>query len=58
MTTSGNYQWRIQEFQNRGAQSRRGRILGVWGLIWCPFTHTLCFFFVRVENEINIVNNV
>ena len=26
-------QWRIQEFQNRGARSWR-RILGVWGLFW------------------------
>ena len=33
------FQWRIQEFQNRG----RGRILWVWELLWCPFTHTLCF---------------
>ena len=30
-------QWRIQEFQNRG------RGLGIWGLLWRPFTHTLCF---------------
>ena len=37
------WQWQIQEFQNPGAQSRRGRILGFWELFWCPFTHTLCF---------------
>ena len=36
-------QWRIQEFQNRGTRSRSGRILGVWVLLWCPFTHIVCF---------------
>ena len=36
-------QWRIQEFKNRGARSRRGRILWVWGLFWCPL-HTYPLF--------------
>ena len=49
---------RIQEFQNRGARSRCGRILGVWGLLWCPFTHIFYVFVVRVQNEIYIVNIV
>ena len=40
-----------------GGRSRRGRILWVWGLIWCPFTHNLCFL-LRVENKINILNSV
>ena len=32
------------------ARSQHGRILGIWGLFWCPFTHTLCFI-ARVENK-------
>ena len=26
------WQWRVQEFQTRGAGPRRGRIIGVWRL--------------------------
>ena len=36
-------QWRIQEFINQGARSRRGIIFEVLRLFCCPFTHTLCF---------------
>ena len=32
---------RIQEFQNYGAWSRFGRILGVWGLFWCLHTYPM-----------------
>ena len=43
-TCSVIYQWWIQKFQNLGTRSRRGRILGVWGLFWYTFTCTLSFY--------------
>ena len=43
--------WRIQEFQNRGARSRRGKILKVWGLFWCSFTQTLYVFVMRSSRD-------
>ena len=36
------------------AWSRRGRILGVWRMFWCPFPYTLCLVF-RVTIKRNIV---
>ena len=45
----GTIQWRIQEFQKWG----RGRILGIWELFWCPFTHYLCFCSEGREWNIN-----
>ena len=55
MNYSYTYQRRIQEFHNRGARSRRGRILGIWGLFWCPFAHTQ-WFIVRVDIKVHILN--
>ena len=50
------YQWRIQDFQNRGARSRRVRTPGMWGLFLCP-PH-IPYVLVTVENKVNIVSTV
>ena len=48
-------QWRIKEFQNRGARSRCGRLLGVWEC-FDALSHIFYVFVVRVEDKIDIVN--
>ena len=50
-------QWRIQEFQHRGARSRRGRILKSWVCFEAPL-HMPYVFVVRVVNKLHVVNIV
>ena len=50
-------QWRIQEFQNQGARSRRGRILRSVFCFDAPL-HIHYVFVARVMNKIHIVNIV
>ena len=51
------YQRRIQEFQNWGAQSRRGRIPKSGGCFEAP-SHIPYVLVVRVVNKIHIINIV
>ena len=48
-------QLRIQDFQNRGARSRRGRILGVWEC-YEALSHIFSVFVVRLDDKIDIVS--
>ena len=50
-------QWRIQEFQHRGARSLRGRILKSWVCFEAPL-HMPYVFVVRVVNKLHVVNIV
>ena len=43
LTNDHTSQWRIQEFQNRGARSRRGRIFLGLEFVLMPL-HTYCMF--------------
>ena len=47
-------QWRIQEFKNRGARSRRGIILRPGDCFDAP-SHIPYAFVLKVENKIHIV---
>ena len=50
-------QWRIQEFQNGGARSRRGRIFRS-GVCFDAPSHILYVFAARVVNKIQNINTV
>ena len=56
-TRKRDNQWRIQEFQHRGARSRRGRILKSWVCFEAPL-HMPYVFVVRVVNKLHVVNIV
>ena len=49
-----NQGW-IQEFQNQGTRSWRGRIFGVGGLFWCPFTYTI-YFSSEIREKLHNIN--